>query len=430
MTVALWLLALQGAIGAFDTLYYHEWRARLPARGRRAAPELKLHAGRDFLYGVLFCSLPFVAWQGVWVLALAAVLVAEIALTLWDFVVEIAVRKALGDVYAGERVTHAVMGILYGAMIAYLLPQLRAWWALPTGLVAAPLISMASIGTQISEAFAGLDRIRELMQTKTEDADDPAMAPLGPLRGEVEFEDVSFEYNPGVPVLSHVSFRAPAGTTTALVGSSGSGKSTLISLVMAFNRPLSGRVLIDGRDLSTIRLRDYRSQLGVVLQDNFLFDGTIGENLRYGRPGATLDQIREVSRVAHADEFIEEFEKKYDTVVGEQGATLSEGERQRLTIARAILRRAAILILDEPTSSVDVTTEAGIMDGLERFIEGRTTFVIAHRLSTVRKADRIIVMQQGSIVEQGTFAELQERGGVLARMYATQFGSEPMLREA
>ena len=293
-----------------------------------------------------------------------------------------------------------------------------------TGLMAAPVVQIASIGTQISEAFAGLDRIRELMQTKTEDADDPAMEPLGALRGEVEFEDVSFEYNPGVPVLKHVSFRAPAGTTTALVGSSGSGKSTLISLVMAFNRPLSGRVLIDGRDLSTIRLRDYRSQLGVVLQDNFLFDGTIGENLRYGRPGATMDQIRDVSRVAHADEFIKEFEKKYDTVVGERGVKLSGGQRQRVAIARAILADPKVLVLDEATSSLDSESEAKIQDGLRSLRRGRTTFVIAHRLSTIRSADQILVLEHGEIVERGTHAELLALGGRYRTLYDKQYNFE------
>src|SRR3954467_399265 len=213
-----------------------------------------------------------------------------------------------------------------------------------TGLMAAPVVQIASIGTQISEAFAGLDRIRELLQTRTEDADDHLLAPIGSLQGAVEFEDVSFEYNAGVPVLKNVSFRAPAGTTTALVGSSGSGKSTLISLVMAFNRPSTGALRVDGRDLTAIRVRDYRSQIGVVLQDNFLFDGTVGDNIGYGRPEATIDEIREVSHVAHADEFIEQFEQQYDTVVGERGVKLSGGQRQRVAIARAILADPRILV--------------------------------------------------------------------------------------
>ena len=212
-----------------------------------------------------------------------------------------------------------------------------------TGLLAAPVVQMASIGTQITEAFAGLDRIRELMEMPTEDDEDASKAPLEELAGEVDFDDVSFEYNAGVLVLKHVSFRAPAGTTTALVGSSGSGKSTLISLVMAFNRPLSGRILVDGRDLSTVPLRDYREQLGVVLQDNFLFDGSVADNIKYGKPDASMDDIRRVSRIAHADEFIEQFDEGYNTIVGERGVKLSGGQRQRVSIARAILADPRIL---------------------------------------------------------------------------------------
>jgi ABC-type multidrug transport system fused ATPase/permease subunit len=293
-----------------------------------------------------------------------------------------------------------------------------------TGLMAAPVVQIASIGTQISEAFAGLDRIRELLQTPTEDEHDPQRQPLVNIRGEVEFENVSFEYTPGVPVLKNVSFRAAAGTTTALVGSSGSGKSTLISLVMAFNRPLSGRVLIDGRDLSTVRLRDYRSQLGVVLQDNFLFDGTIGENVRYGRPQATAEQIQEVSRIAHADEFIEAFEKKYDTIVGERGVKLSGGQRQRVAIARAILANPKLLVLDEATSSLDSESEAKIQDGLRALRQGRTTFVIAHRLSTIRSADQILVLEHGEIVERGTHHELLALGGRYRTLYDKQYKFE------
>ena len=293
-----------------------------------------------------------------------------------------------------------------------------------TGLMAAPVVQIASIGTQISEAFAGLDRIRELLQTPAEDAEDHLRSAVGPLRGEVAFENVSFEYNPGVPVLKDVSFRAAAGTTTALVGSSGSGKSTLLSLVMAFNRPLSGRILIDGLDLAAVRLRDYRAQLGVVLQDNFLFDGTIGDNIRYGTPEATMEQIREVSRIAHADEFIEEFEKKYDTVVGERGVKLSGGQRQRVAIARAILADPKILVLDEATSSLDSESEAKIQDGLRSLRRGRTTFVIAHRLSTIRSADQILVLEHGEIVERGSHDELLALGGRYRTLYDKQYTFE------
>ncbi|HXW05490.1 MAG TPA: ABC transporter ATP-binding protein [Vicinamibacterales bacterium] len=293
-----------------------------------------------------------------------------------------------------------------------------------TGLMAAPVVQIASIGTQISEAFAGLDRIRELLGMATEDQEDSARAPLGPIAGEVLFEDVSFEYNPGVPVLKRVSFHAPAGTTTALVGSSGSGKSTLISLVMAFNRPQAGRILVDGRDLTTVRLRDYRGQIGVVLQDNFLFDGTVGDNIRYGRPDATDDQVRAVSRIAHVDEFIERFEQKYDTVVGERGVRLSGGQRQRVAIARAILADPRILVLDEATSSLDSESEALIQDGLRSLRRGRTTFVIAHRLSTIRSADQILVLEHGEILERGTHEELLALGGRYRTLYDKQYKLE------
>ena len=293
-----------------------------------------------------------------------------------------------------------------------------------TGLVAAPVVSIASIGTQITDAFAGLDRIRELRSMATEDADDAAKAPLPELDGTVEFADVSFEYTPGVPVLKHVSFHAPAGTTTALVGSSGSGKSTLISLVMAFNRPKSGTIIVDGRDLSTVRLRDYRAHLGVVLQENFLFDGTVAENIAYSRPRAPRAEIEQVARIAHVDEFVSGFEQGYDTIVGERGVRLSGGQRQRIAIARAILADPRILILDEATSSLDSESEALIQDGLRRLRHGRTTFVIAHRLSTIRSADQILVLEHGEIVERGTHHELLEAGGRYRQLYDKQYRFE------
>jgi len=221
------------------------------------------------------------------------------------------------------------------------------------------------------------------------------------------------------------AFTAPAGTTTALVGSSGSGKSTLISLVMAFNRPTQGTIRVDGHDLSTLRLAEYRYALGVVLQDNFLFDGTISENIRYGSPRATTEDIRRVSRIAHADEFIEQFEKGYDTVVGERGVRLSGGQRQRIAIARAVLADPRILLLDEATSSLDSESEAMIQDGLRSLRQGRTTFVIAHRLSTIRSADQILVIEGGVIVEQGTHAELLAReGGRYRHLYEKQYRFE------
>jgi ABC-type multidrug transport system fused ATPase/permease subunit len=293
-----------------------------------------------------------------------------------------------------------------------------------TGLLAMPIVQIASIGTQISEAFAGLDRIHEILDTPREDAQDSARAPLADLRGDLEFENVSFEYNPGVPVLQHVSFAAPAGTTTALVGSSGSGKSTLISLVMAFNRPTAGVVRVDGRDLLSLRLAEYRHHLGVVLQDNFLFDGTVAENIAYGTPHATQADIERVSRIAHADEFIDKFEKKYETVVGERGVRLSGGQRQRVAIARAILANPRILLLDEATSSLDSESEEMIQDGLRSLRHGRTTFVIAHRLSTIRSADQILVLEHGEIVERGTHETLLAHGGRYRQLYDKQYNFE------
>lgn len=293
-----------------------------------------------------------------------------------------------------------------------------------TALVAGPLVEIASIGTQITEAFAGLDRIREIKRTTTEDEEDAARAALGEITGQIEFRDVTFEYNDDVPVLRHVSFTAPAGSTTALVGSSGSGKSTLISLVMAFNRPLSGKVLVDGRDLESFRLKDYRQELGVVLQDNFLFDGTIAENIAFSYPHATRQEIIAASRIAHCEEFINEFADGYDTVVGERGVKLSGGQRQRVAIARAILAEPKILILDEATSSLDSESEAMIQDGLQSLRRGRTTFVIAHRLSTIRSADQILVLEGGEIVERGTHEELLAAGGRYKQLYDKQYRFE------
>jgi subfamily B ATP-binding cassette protein MsbA len=293
-----------------------------------------------------------------------------------------------------------------------------------TGLVAAPVIQIASIGTQITEAFAGLDRIRELRTWMAEDVDDAQRGTLGEVRGDVVFEHVTFSYEPGVPVLKDISFHAPAGSTTALVGPSGSGKSTLVSLVMAFNRPDTGRVLVDGHDLASLRLRDYRSRLGIVLQDNFLFDGTILENIRFARPDATEAATLEAARIAHCDEFALRFDLGYQTIVGERGVKLSGGQRQRVAIARAILADPAILILDEATSSLDSESEGLIQEGLARLRAGRTTFVIAHRLSTITAADQILVLDQGEIVARGTHRELVGQPGLYRALYERQYRQE------
>lgn len=292
------------------------------------------------------------------------------------------------------------------------------------GMVAAPLVQIASIGTQITEAFAGLDRIREVREIATEDALDMSRRVIPSMRGDIEFRDVTFSYVDGVPVLRNISFTAPAGSTTALVGSSGAGKSTIIGLIMAFNRPDSGAVFADGMDLADVKLREYRSQLGVVMQDNFLFDGSIRENIAFARPDATLEDIIRVARIAHVDDFVEKWEQRYDTIVGERGVKLSGGQRQRVAIARAILADPRILILDEATSSLDSESEAMIRDGLRTLRKGRTTFVIAHRLSTIESADQILVIEDGSVLERGTHRELMALNGRYRELHDRQYGAE------
>ena len=293
-----------------------------------------------------------------------------------------------------------------------------------TGVVVAPVMQIASIGTQITEAFAGLDRIREILSTPTEIDEDAERQPVGPVAGRITLDRVTFSYNEGTPVLKDVSLDAPAGSTTALVGSSGSGKSTLISLIIAFNRPQSGRVLVDGRDIAELKLAEYRRLLGVVLQENFLFDGSVASNIGFVRRHATRAEVEAVSRAAHCDEFIRGFPDGYDTVVGERGIKLSGGQRQRVAIARAILADPRILILDEATSSLDSESEAMIQDGLRALRKGRTTFVIAHRLSTIRSADQILVLEHGEIVERGTHAELYAAGGRYRELHDTQYHFE------
>ena len=291
----------------------------------------------------------------------------------------------------------------------------------------APVFQIVGIGTQLTEAVAGLERMREILNEQSEDDDPLRVSRMGPVRGDVRFEDVRFSYEAGKEVLHGVSYDAPAGTVTALVGSSGSGKSTTIGLVSAFHKPDSGRVLVDGVDLSTVQLESYRTQLGVVLQETFLFDGTIRENVAFARPYASEAEILEACRIARVDEFAERFPEGYDTVVGERGVKLSGGQKQRVSIARAILADPRILILDEATSSLDSETEALIQAGLQYLMKGRTTFVIAHRLSTIRRADQILVMEEGVLVERGTHTELYAARGRYYDLYTRQHGLEANL---
>ena len=293
----------------------------------------------------------------------------------------------------------------------------------------APINSIVQTYGLIQGARAGVVRVFAVLDAEPAVRDGSDRLPE-PVRGEVEFRDVSFSYPDGAQALHGIALRVAPGECVAVVGPTGAGKSTLVSLVPRFYDANAGQVLIDGVDVRRLRCAELRSQVSMVLQPPIVFPVSIHDNIAYGRPEAARAEVEAAARVAQAHEFIARLPQGYDTVIGEQGATLSEGERQRLTIARAVLRQAPILILDEPTSSVDVTTEASIMDGLERFIAGRTTFVIAHRLSTVRKADRILVLVQGAVVEQGTFDELLASGGVFAGMYATQFGEAPLQRKA
>ena len=291
----------------------------------------------------------------------------------------------------------------------------------------APLFQMVNIGTQLTEAFAGLDRTSEIMAELEENQVPGRTLTMPPIEGTVRFEDVVFAYDPDKPVLHGISFLAKPGTVTALVGSSGSGKSTIISLLCAFHTPSSGRVVVDDVDLAHVDLNSFRSQLGVVLQDSFLFDGTIRENIMFSRPDATQEQFLAACRTARVDEFAERFPDGYDTVVGERGVKLSGGQRQRLSIARALLAAPRILILDEATSSLDSESEAMIQAGLNQLMQGRTTFVIAHRLSTIRRADQILVVEGGMIVERGNHAELFAMGGRYYDLYTRQHGLEANL---
>jgi len=292
------------------------------------------------------------------------------------------------------------------------------------GYLAAPLFQVVGIGTQITEAIAGLERTREVLDEAPEDEDPNRTVSLPEIRGEVAFQDVSFAYEQTKTVLHDISFRARPGTVTALVGSSGAGKSTIIGLIAAFHAPNSGKVLVDSVDLSTVRLDSYRTQLGMVLQDSFLFDGSIRENVAFSKPDATEEEILRACAIARVDEFAERYELKYDTIIGERGVKLSGGQRQRVSIARAILANPRILILDEATSSLDSESEGMIQEGLAYLMQGRTTFVIAHRLSTIRRTDQILVVEAGRIVERGTHQSLFELGGRYYELYTKQHGIE------
>jgi ABC-type multidrug transport system fused ATPase/permease subunit len=292
------------------------------------------------------------------------------------------------------------------------------------GFLVGPFFQIVTIGGQLTEALAGLERTREVLAQRPEDEDERRTVAPSEIRGAVAFEDVTFAYREGEPVLHGISFRADPGTVTALVGPSGAGKSTVIGLVCAFHTPTAGRVLVDGTDLATMRLDAYRARLGVVLQETFLFDGTIRENVAFSRPDASAVDVAEACRIAHVAEFAERFADGYETVVGERGVRLSGGQRQRVAIARAILADPRILILDEATSSLDSESEALIQEGLGWLMRGRTTFVIAHRLSTIRRADRILVLEQGRVVERGTHAQLHAARGRYREMYDRQHGVE------
>jgi len=305
------------------------------------------------------------------------------------------------------------VGMTQGDLIAF---------TLYLALVIGPVVQIVSIGTQLSEAFAGLERMREVFSETREDEADAAKSETPDVAGGIEFRDVGFEYTPGVPVLKNINLVAPAGRSIALVGPSGSGKSTMISLIAAFHHPTQGEILVDGKPMLDLRLADYRSHLGIVPQDSFLFAESIYDNIALGNPRASREEVLQAAHIAHVDEFTEGFADKYDTIVGERGVRLSGGQKQRVAIARAIVANPRILILDEATSSLDSESEAMIQDGLNALMKGRTTFVIAHRLSTIRNADQILVLENGEITERGTHQELMLLGGRYRKLYEKQYG--------
>jgi ABC-type multidrug transport system fused ATPase/permease subunit len=313
--------------------------------------------------------------------------------------------------------------ILSGSM------TLGDWFAfnLFLGFLIAPVFQIVAIGTQITEAITGLERTREILNEKKEDEDPRRTVTMERITGQVVMESVNFSYDSGKEVLHEINFESQPGTVTALVGPSGAGKSTIIGLISAFYVPSSGRVLVDGIDLATVKLNSYRTQLGVVLQETFLFDGTIRENVAFARPEASEKEILAACHIARVDEFAEAFEKKYDTLVGERGVKLSGGQKQRVSIARAILADPRILILDEATSSLDSESEALIQEGLRYLMRGRTTFVIAHRLSTIRRAEQILVVEAGRIIERGNHASLYAAAGRYYDLYTKQHEVESNL---
>jgi subfamily B ATP-binding cassette protein MsbA len=329
-----------------------------------------------------------------------------------------------------------ILGVV-GAVVMFMGAHANAVGKLTTGgyfsyvmflaFMTAPIVQLVAIGTQLTEAMAGLDRTREVFAEQQEDADPARSLDMGTIHGDVRFVDVGFAYVADKPVLHGINFEATPGTVTALVGSSGSGKSTIISLICGFHTAQSGAVLVDGHDLAAVKLSSFRSQLGVVLQETFLFDGTIRENVLFSRPQATEEEFLKACAIARVDEFAERFPEKYETIVGERGVKLSGGQRQRISIARAILADPRILILDEATSSLDSESEAMIQHGLSFLMQGRTTFVIAHRLSTIRRANQILVIEEGRILERGTHEELYVLNGRYRDLYDRQHGLETNL---
>jgi len=288
------------------------------------------------------------------------------------------------------------------------------------GFLIAPIIQMSNIGSQMTDAFAGLDRTEEILNTPREVDDIERTIKLEDIRGDIAFENVTFSYGKGAEVLKEISFEAPSGTVTALVGSSGSGKTTMASLTASFLRPETGIVRIDGHDLSKVTLDSFRCRLGVVLQDDFLFDGTIRDNVQFGNLEASREKLEEAIRAAHVKEFTDRFEDGLETIIGERGVKLSGGQRQRVAIARALLADPRVLILDEATSNLDAESEIYIQESLKTLMKGRTTLVIAHRLSTIRQAHQILVVEKGQIVERGNHQELVEKEGRYHQLYTYQ----------